>query len=279
MDAILQHLVEAAAVLSLPAATHIDRSRAESVFQQLKTVDAPCDVYRHVLTNVQDDMVIFHVATVFKAMVVGQLNGMGGSDASAVLKPCLLQYIIARPDMMRACREQMLATLAVMIKRGWIQDASGSNQLLSSDIDALIRSDVTHRNHAVALSYLTAILHEFATGAQSSATGTTMEVHLLAKQSFEKSQLQRFATAPFHNHSCALPYHMFCVSYTPVMRMDCGSLSVGSSCTGRQPFALWSRSTNRVTNANSYMQYPQRRRLLVTHYHPRYWYISVMPRW
>eukprot|EP00041_Stephanoeca_diplocostata_P028546 m.814214 g.814214 ORF g.814214 m.814214 type:complete len:1145 (-) comp23393_c0_seq1:1230-4664(-) len=193
MEGILQQLAQASAVLASPAASNSDRAAAEQIFQQLKTVSSPLEVYQHVLGRTEDLLIVFQVATVFKSMVAQHVSGMGSAEVSAALKPRLLQWISASTHseaaLLESCRKQMLATLAVMYKRAWILDADSANLTLEQDNEALLHGG--SRNNVILLQLLSAILHEFSTGTQSSATGTTMENHLMAKQSFEKLQLRR----------------------------------------------------------------------------------------
>jgi hypothetical protein len=93
-----------------------------------------------------------------------------------------------------------LACIAVLIKREWTLSKDTAAQALREVMDALEKGDLA--TQMLGLGVLRSVLAEFSSNSRSTATGMTLEDHMVVKHSFETTQLQavlQTAAVVFHS--------------------------------------------------------------------------------
>ncbi|GFR98351.1 exportin-4 [Elysia marginata] len=105
-------------------------------------------------------------------MAVAYINDMGGTHSTS--------YV----------REQILQTVAVILKRATLDKKGKSCDTLFEDVTTLISSgNITMQ--LVACSMLTSLLNEYSYTSRTSSVGLTWEFHIKCKREFELSDLKR----------------------------------------------------------------------------------------
>lgn len=135
-----------------------------------------------------------------QAAVAQQARGVGSDDVLARTRNYLLQYLVERPMLFRPAREQLMACVAVLLKRAWAVDKDAASAALDAAVDVLMKGDLPSQH--LGLGVFRAVLGEFSSNSRSTATGMTLEDHMIVKQLFERMQLQpalECATAAFRS--------------------------------------------------------------------------------
>ena len=85
------------------------------------------------------DYVLFESAGVIKAALIREWSMLQQSDIVS-LRQYLLHYIISKPTLAPFVRERFLQVIALMIKRGSIDDFGEERKALLNEVEGLIMS-------------------------------------------------------------------------------------------------------------------------------------------
>uniref|UniRef100_A0A2H1V5R8 Exportin-4 n=1 Tax=Spodoptera frugiperda TaxID=7108 RepID=A0A2H1V5R8_SPOFR len=186
----IQTLEAAAQMLMAPPqmVTSEQRHQAESVFLEFRSTKNPYQLCREILEKSSSDYVLFEAAGLLKAALIREWTLLTESDVSS-LREYLLTYLL-RKEAPPFLREKLLQTIAIIIKRGSIDDGGRERKNLIAELEKIILSSpISHQK--LACSLILAIMQEFAITVKSADVGLIWEVHFRLKKSFEALDLKR----------------------------------------------------------------------------------------
>ncbi|CAG2254595.1 unnamed protein product [Mytilus edulis] len=177
-------------VLAAPnIVTPEQRIAAEHVILEFRKTKLPYNICKYILENSKCDYVLFQAATTIKESVIREWALLEATDIEA-LRSFLLHFITQHILLQSYAREQILQTVAVILKRGTIDIKGASCDSLFQDVTNLVASgNVTMQ--LVACSMLTALLNEYSSSSRTSSVGFTWEFHAKCKRAFEEKDLKR----------------------------------------------------------------------------------------
>ncbi|XP_059177669.1 exportin-4-like isoform X2 [Physella acuta] len=169
--------------------TREQRQAAQDVILNFRKTRMPYGLCQYILENSKNDYTLFQAATTIKEAIVRDWTLMG-PDAVESLRSFLLRYITNHITLQSYVREQILQTVAVILKRATLDKKGKSCDGLFEDVTALISSgNITMQ--LVACSMLTSLLNEYSYTSRTSSVGLTWEFHIKCKRAFEQSDLKR----------------------------------------------------------------------------------------
>ncbi|XP_022828362.1 exportin-4-like [Spodoptera litura] len=186
----IQTLEAAAQMLMAPPqmVTSEQRHQAESVFLEFRSTKNPYQLCREILEKSTSDYVLFEAAGLLKAALIREWTLLTENDVSS-LREYLLSYLL-RKEAPPFLREKLLQTIAIIIKRGSIDDGGRERKNLIIELEKIILSSpISHQK--LACSLILAIMQEFAITVKSADVGLIWEVHFRLKKSFEALDLKR----------------------------------------------------------------------------------------
>ncbi|XP_063362654.1 exportin-4-like [Cydia amplana] len=186
----IQTLETAAQMLMAPPTlvTSDQRHQAESVFLEFRSTKNPYQLCREILEKSRTDYVLFEAAGLLKTALIREWTLLSESDISS-LREYLLNYLL-RQDTPPFLREKLLQTIAIIIKRGSIDDGGRERKALLTELEKIILSSPISQQK-LACSLILAIMQEYAITVKSADVGLIWEVHFRLKKSFEALDLKR----------------------------------------------------------------------------------------
>ncbi|CAL1532791.1 unnamed protein product [Lymnaea stagnalis] len=169
--------------------TREQRQAAQDHILNFHKTRMPYTLCQYILENSKNDYTLFQAATTIKEAIIRDWALMG-PDAVESLRSFLLRYITNHITLQSYVREQILQTVAVILKRATLDKKGKSCDGLFEDVTALISSgNITMQ--LVACSMLTSLLNEYSYTSRTSTVGLTWEFHIKCKRAFEQSDLKR----------------------------------------------------------------------------------------
>ncbi|XP_071113997.1 exportin-4-like [Haliotis cracherodii] len=190
-DHVMHELEQASqVVLAAPnIVTPDQRQAAERVILDFRKRKLPYSICRYILETSKSDYVLFQSATTIKEGIVREWTLLSSEDVES-LRSFLLGYITKNISLQSYVREQILQTVAVILKRGTLDTKGSGCDSLFADVTQLISSgNVTMQ--LVACSMLTALLNEYSSSSRTSNVGFTWEFHTRCKRAFEEKDLKK----------------------------------------------------------------------------------------
>ncbi|XP_026733701.1 exportin-4-like [Trichoplusia ni] len=186
----LQTLEAAGVMLMAPPnlVTSEQRHQAEAIFLQFRSTKNPYQLCRDILEKSTSDYVLFEAAGLLKAALIREWSLLSPNDIYS-LREYLLAYLLRR-EAPSFLREKLLQTIAIIIKRGSINDGGRERKLLIDELEKIILSSPISQQK-LACSLILAIMQEFAITVKSADVGLIWEVHFRLKKSFEALDLKR----------------------------------------------------------------------------------------
>ncbi|KAJ8315064.1 hypothetical protein KUTeg_007214 [Tegillarca granosa] len=187
----MQELEQATQIVLAPpnVVTSEQRHAAENIILEFRKTKLPYNTCRFILENSTCDYVLFQAATTVKESVIREWSLLSAEDIES-LRSFLLRFITQHITLQSYVREQILQTVAVILKRGTIDTKGASRDSLFEDVTQLVASgNVTMQ--LVACSMLTALLNEYSSSSRTSSVGFTWEFHTRCKRAFEENDLKR----------------------------------------------------------------------------------------
>ncbi|KAK6169678.1 hypothetical protein SNE40_020678 [Patella caerulea] len=190
-DQSMQELEHATQIVLAPPniVTSEQRHAAEAVILSFRKTKLPYNTCKFILENTKSDYVLFQTATTLKEAIVREWNLLSADDIES-LRSFLLRYITKHISLQSYVREQILQTVAVILKRGTLDPKGSGCENMFTDVTSLISSgNVTMQ--LVACSMLTSLLNEYSSSSRTSNAGFTWEFHNRCKRTFETSNLKK----------------------------------------------------------------------------------------
>ncbi|XP_048485635.1 exportin-4 [Plutella xylostella] len=190
MDNSIQTLEAAAQMLMAPPnlVSSEQRHQAESVFMEFRSTKNPYQLCREILEKSSSDYVLFEAAGLLKTALIREWSLLTESDISS-LREYLLNYLM-RKETPPFLREKLLQTIAIIIKRGSIDDGGRERKALLGELEKIIISSPIGQQK-LACSLILAIMQEYAITVKSADVGLIWEIHFRLKKSFEAMDLKR----------------------------------------------------------------------------------------
>ncbi|XP_028157129.1 exportin-4-like isoform X1 [Ostrinia furnacalis] len=186
----IQTLETAAQMLMAPPemVSSQQRHQAESVFLEFRSTKNPYQLCRELLEKSSSDYVLFEAAGLLKSALIREWSLLSANDISS-LREYLLNFLL-RSDTPPFLREKLLQTIAIIIKRGSIDDGGRERRALIGELEKMILSSPISQQK-LACSLILAIMQEYAITVKSADVGLIWEVHFRLKKSFEGVDLKR----------------------------------------------------------------------------------------
>ncbi|XP_005108222.1 exportin-4 [Aplysia californica] len=188
---VMTELERASQVFMAPpdVVTREQRQGAQDLILNFRKTRMPYSLCQYILENSRNDYTLFQAASTIKEAIIRDWSLME-PDAIESLRSFLLRYITNHITLQSYVREQILQTVAVILKRATLDKKGKSCDGLFEDVTALISSgNITMQ--LVACSMLTSLLNEYSYTNRTSCVGLTWEFHIKCKRAFEQSDLKR----------------------------------------------------------------------------------------
>ncbi|XP_017771460.1 PREDICTED: exportin-4-like isoform X2 [Nicrophorus vespilloides] len=164
------------------------RHNAEGVFLGFRKSKCPYAVCRQILETSNSDYVKFEAAEVLKCALIREWTFLQESDILS-LRQYLLHYIISR-DIPAFVQDKLLQVLAIMVKRGSVEDFGQDRGNILNDVEALFINGDSAKQ-ILGCKLITNLMQEYAITVKSTDVGLSWEVHYKAKMNFEAVDLKR----------------------------------------------------------------------------------------
>ncbi|XP_013138287.1 PREDICTED: exportin-4-like [Papilio polytes] len=189
-DSAIQTLESAAQILMAPPnlVSPEQRHQAESVFLEFRTTKNPYQLCREILEKSSSEYVLFEAAGLIKAGLIREWSLLSKEDTSSI-REYLLNYLL-RKENPAFVKERLLQTIAIIIKRGSVDDGGRERKALLAELEKIIVSPPISQQR-LACSLILAIMQEFAITVKTADVGLIWEVHFRLKKSFETLNLKR----------------------------------------------------------------------------------------
>ncbi|XP_026810149.1 exportin-4-like [Rhopalosiphum maidis] len=198
---ILQELEDAGRIMlaSPSLVTNDQRSAAEAVFMSFRKTNMPYSICRYILDCSKVDFVLFETAGTLRDALIRDWILLS-QDQKNELRQYLFQFIMRDGNMAPFVRERILQVIAIMIKRGSVEDGGQERSNILDEVEKLIfNGDL--KKQILGCSIILALMQEYSTTVKSTDVGLTWESHYSAKKEFEARDLRRifiFSTRALH---------------------------------------------------------------------------------
>ncbi|KAL5234349.1 hypothetical protein ACI65C_001759 [Semiaphis heraclei] len=198
---ILQELEAAGSIMlaSPSLVTNDQRNAAEAVFMSFRKTNMPYSICRYILDYSKVDFVLFETAGTLRDALIRDWIFLS-QDQKNELRQYLFQFIMRDGKMAPFVRERILQVIAIMIKRGSVEDGGQERSNILDEVEKLIfNGDL--KKQVLGCSIILALMQEYSTTVKSTDVGLTWESHYVAKKEFEARDLRRifvFSTRALH---------------------------------------------------------------------------------
>nr|BAH72727.1 ACYPI004469 [Acyrthosiphon pisum] len=194
---ILQELEAASSIIlaSPSLVTNDQRNDAEAVFMSFRKTNMPYSLCRYILDCSRVDFVLFETAGTLRDALIQEWILLS-QELKNEFRQYLFQYIMRDEKILAPfVRDRILQVIAIMIKRGSVEDGGQERSNILDEVEKLIfNGDL--KKQVLGCSIILALMHEYST-----TVGLTSESHYAAKKEFEAKDLRRifvFSTRALH---------------------------------------------------------------------------------
>ncbi|DBA87589.1 TPA: hypothetical protein ACH3X1_004612 [Trebouxia sp. C0004] len=164
---------------------------ASATLLAFRNSDAPIDVCQLVLQSSSSEQAKFQAAVTLRDAAVRQWAIMSRADQRA-LRGYVLHYVLRHTSKHSdLVQKQLTGTVAVLLKRGWVDESSEERHAFFSEIESIVAGTSDAAARRTGIEILEAVVSEFAP-ATASPLGLAWEQHDRCRQSLQQDNLHTF---------------------------------------------------------------------------------------
>ncbi|KAI8817434.1 armadillo-type protein [Fimicolochytrium jonesii] len=191
LQAICAHFEQTCADFQVPDR----RIQAEKNMVQFRSTPNLLPVCKYILEHTEKPDVKFHVLLSLKESAAREYALHPRQEIHA-LREWLLNYAITRFDHLPTyVRNSVLYPIAVIVKRGSLEESAEEKQAFLSRVTDLLNGD--KKQSQIALCLFAALLDEFSS-TRASAVGLPYDFHVKSRQLFEEGELRHIFQVVYH---------------------------------------------------------------------------------
>ncbi|KAF5270418.1 hypothetical protein FQR65_LT05606 [Abscondita terminalis] len=190
-EEIIRQLETAANILTASPNVVTDEQRrsSETVFLEFRKSKLPYDLCRQILEVSQVDYVLFEAAEVLKSALIREWSFLQEANIIS-LRQYLIQYVSHRNNLPFFVQERILQVIAIMVKRGSVEDFGQERTSILNDIEnVIINGD--HSKKIMGCNLILNLMQEYSSTIKSTDVGLPWEIHFKAKKQFEATDLRK----------------------------------------------------------------------------------------
>ncbi|GJQ69069.1 hypothetical protein Trydic_g6233 [Trypoxylus dichotomus] len=186
----IRELENAANIMMAPPnlVTNEQRHVAEALILNFRKSKSPYALCREILENSQVQYIMFEAAELLKSALISEWSFLQESDLIS-LRQYLMHYVMSR-EMSPFVQERLVQVIAIMIKRGSIEDLGQERANILNEIENLIVS-ADPAKQILGCKVILNLMQEYSITVRTTDVGLPWEVHYKAKRQFEATDLKR----------------------------------------------------------------------------------------
>ncbi|KAI4457644.1 exportin 47-related [Holotrichia oblita] len=186
----IRELESAANILMAPpnVVTNEQRHAAETIIINFRKSKSPYVVCREILENSQVQYIMFEAAELLKSALIREWSFLQESDIIS-LRQYLMHYVMNR-NSSPFVQERLLQVIAIMIKRGSVEDLGQERGNILSEVENLIIG-ADSAKQVLGCKVILNLMQEYSITVKTTDVGLPWEVHYKAKRQFEATDLKR----------------------------------------------------------------------------------------